>query len=152
MKINKIFLLAMVAAISIVFVFIFVNVFESTTRKKGDYKIKNVKETITFERSKSFSAIKIIENIDSLKVVDAFGNQLKSGEWYLQSNVTQAVFRMNVKSSDYTDLSWLMNKGKKEFIKARITNGAAFGVYVDSEILILGDKKLVLDDFTISIQ
>ena len=144
---KKLFLILFIAASASVVVGVFVNVFESTTRQKIDTnKGKIETETIEFERSKSFSAIKIVNIVDTLKAVDAFGNKLKKGYWYIQSNVTRSVFPINTKSTNYTNLDWLMNNGNKELVRIKITNGEPLGAYVDAEILLLGNKKLVLND------
>lgn len=132
--------------IGMIVAFIFFNVFEVTTRQEVDNNIKDERETIEFERSKSFSAIKIANIVDTLKAVDAFGNKLKAGEWYIQSNVTRSVFPINTRSTNYTNLGWLMNNGNKELVRVRITNGEPSGARVDAEILLLGDKKLALND------
>lgn len=104
------------------------------------------KQTIEQEWQKKFSAIKIVNIVDTIRAVDAFGNKLKAGEWYVQSNVTHSVFPINTKSTNYTNLDWLMNNGNKELARVKITNGEPLGAYVDAEILLLGDKRLVLND------
>ena len=78
--------------------------------------------------------------------MDAFGNKLQRNEWYVQSNITYVVFPINTRSTNYTSLSWLMSNGKKEITRVKITNGEPLGAYVDAEILLLGDKILVLND------
>ncbi len=144
---KKLFLILFIAASAIVVVFVFVNVFESTTRQKINNNKGNIEtETIEFERSKDFSVIKVIHIVDTLLAVDAFGNKLKHNEWYVQSNITRAVFPINTKSTNYTSLDWLMSNGKKEIARVKITNGEPLGAYVDAEILLLGDKILVLND------
>jgi hypothetical protein len=144
---KKLYLILFIAASAIVVVFVFVNVFESTTRQKINNNKGNIEtETIEFERSKDFSVIKVIHIVDTLLAVDAFGNKLKHNEWYVQSNITRAVFPINTKSTNYTNLDWLMSNGKKEIARVKITNGEPLGAYVDAEILLLGDKVLVLND------
>jgi hypothetical protein len=124
------------------------NIFEKDSHQNnGQDKIET--ETIEFELSKDFSVIKvidIIDIIDTMLAVDAFGNKLKLNEWYVRSNITRVVFPINTKSTNYTKLDWLMANGKKELTRMTITNGRPFGIYVDAEILLLGDKVLVLND------
>ncbi|HEX7542631.1 MAG TPA: hypothetical protein VF385_00920 [Patescibacteria group bacterium] len=122
------------------------NVFKNTTSQKINNRVKQNTETIEFERSKDFSFIKVFNIVDTLKGVDAFGNKLKIGEWYVQSNITRSVFPINTKSTNYTNLNWLMANGKKELARVKITNGEPLGAYVDVEILLLGNKVLVLND------
>jgi len=149
MKITKVIVLkgllwAFVAALVVI---IFLDVFESTARQKTDNnKSKIETETIEFERSKDFSVIKVINIVDTLLAVDAFGNKLKHNEWYVQSNITRVVFPINTKSTNYTNLDWLMSNSKKELARVKITNGEPLGAYVDAEILLLGEKILVLND------
>lgn len=149
MKITKVIVLkgllwAFVAALVVI---IFLDVFESTTRQKTDNNKNKIEtETIDFERSKDFSVIKVVNIVDTLLAVDAFGNKLKCNEWYVQSNITRVVFPINTKSTNYTNLDWLMSNGKKELARVKITNGEPLGAYVDAEILLLGDKRLVLND------
>jgi len=86
------------------------NVFKNTTSQKINNRVKQNTETIEFERSKDFSFIKVFNIVDTLKGVDAFGNKLKISEWYIQSNITRSVFPINTKSTNYTNLNWLMSK------------------------------------------
>lgn len=144
---KKLFQILFIAASAIVVVFVFVNVFESTTRQSIDNNKSRIEtETVEFERTKDFSVIKVINIIDTLLAVDAFGDKLKHNEWYVQSNITRVVFPVNTKSTNYTNLDWLMSNGKKEIARVKITNGEPLGAYVDVEILLLGDKVLVLND------
>jgi hypothetical protein len=105
----------------------------------------NNTETIELERSKDFSVIKIIKIVHPT-AVDAFGDSLREGEWYVQSNVTRSVFPINTKSTNYTKLDWLMNNGQKELARIQITNGTALGAHVDVELLLLGNQRVVLND------
>jgi len=102
-------------------------------------------QTIRNELEKNFSVIKIV-NIVGAKAVDAFGEKLKVNEWYVQSNITLSVFRINTKSTNYTRLSQLMANGEKATTRIKTTNGDPMGAYVDAEILLLGDEVLVLSD------
>lgn len=137
-------------AVAVSFRLIFGDDFEKSTRQKIDNNKSKVEtETIEFERSKDFSVIKIIDIIDiidTMLVVDAFGNKLKLNEWYVQSNITRVVFPINTKSTNYTKLDWLMANGKKELARMTITNGRPLGIYVNAEILLLGEKNLILND------
>lgn len=139
-------LITIAAAFASVILFIFLDACENTVRQKIVNNANNEKETIEFESSKSFSAIKIVNIVDTLKAVDAFGNKLKNGDWYIQSNITRSVFPINTRSTNYTNLDWLMNNGNKELARVKITNGEPLGAYVDAEILLLGDKQLVLNN------
>ncbi len=102
--------------------------------------------SIDFERSKKFSAIRILSVSDTLLAVDAFGEKLKINEWYVQSNVTHVVFPINPKSRNYTKLDWMMEGGEKKLTQAKITNGSPVDIYVEAEILILGKWEIVLND------
>lgn len=102
--------------------------------------------SIDFERSKKFSAIRILSVSDTLLAVDAFGEKLKINEWYVQSNVTHVVFPINPKSRNYTKLDWMMEGGEKKLTQAKITNGSSVDIYVEAEILILGEWEIVLND------
>ena len=150
MKISQTSLIVgLCSAIIALFIFwlIFLNVFENTIRQKIDSNKSGIEtETIEFERSKDFSVIKVINIIDTLAAVDAFGNKLKCNNWYVQSNITRVVFPINTKSTNYTSLDWLMSNGKKELSRVKITNGEPLGAYIDAEVLLLGGMVLVLND------
>ncbi|MFA5644561.1 MAG: hypothetical protein WC928_03490 [Patescibacteria group bacterium] len=147
---KKLFLILVFMAVAVSFRLIFGDDFEKSTRQKIDNNKSKVEtETIEFERSKDFSLIKvidIIDIIDTMLAVDAFGNKLKLNEWYVQSNITRVVFPINTKSTNHTKLAWLMAKGKKELTRMTITNGRPLGIYVNAEILLLGEEILILND------
>jgi len=115
-------------------------------RHEEKVSLRTEEQTVEQERQKDFTAIKVINIIDTLRAVDAFGHKLKVNEWYIQSNITRSVFPINTKSTNCTKLDWLMSNGKKELSRIKITNGDPLGAYIDGEILLLGNKKLVLND------
>jgi len=139
----RIFRIAMV--IFVLFLAIWIYVIQNKTHQSANNNINQNTETIEFERLKDFSVIKIIKIVHPT-AVDAFGDSLREGEWYVQSNVTRSVFPINTKSTNYTKLDWLMNNGQKEIARIQITTGTALGAYVDAELLILGNQRVVLND------
>lgn len=114
---------------------------------KGEYQEKNKKiEDAQNELSKDFCLIKVTHILDTIKAIDAFGSKLKTDEWYVRSNATKSVFPVNPKSYTYTELEQLMIRGQKIETRISIGNGDPMGYFVDAEILILGEKKVVLND------
>jgi hypothetical protein len=88
--------------------------------------------------------------------VDAFGNELTEGSWYVRSNITYVVFPL--KSQRYDNIGIvgqlqlehltfpLSDQCKKEKARVKINDGTPMGAYVDAEILLLKEGILVLNN------
>jgi len=76
--------------------------------------LESDKYSLPFESQKKFMAFKILHFYDGVQHIDAFGDELKSDEWYVQSGMTP------------------------------------MGMYVDAEILLLGERELEVNTFRTS--
>lgn len=123
--------------------------------------LESDKYSLPFESQKKFMAFKILHFYDGVQHIDAFGDELKSDEWYVQSGMTRVVFPIHgqladnmrtIGSSELENLSFPLSKDFAKKIKAQIliANGTPMGMYVDAEILLLGERELEVNTFRTS--
>ncbi len=125
---------------------------------KPKANLESDKYSLPFESKKKFMAFKILRFYDDVQHVDAFGNELKCCTWYVQSGVTRVVFPIHgqltdnhrtIGESQLENLSFPLSKDFAKKIKAQIliANGTPMGMYVDAEILLIGDRELLVNTY-----
>ncbi len=115
--------------------------------------------TIDCEMQKKFTALKIIQLPADRICVDAYGDSLITGRWYLRSNSTHILFPIGVKNPDNTIevggdqmdlLCYPLQSSKKiKTEKIRINTGDAGspgGLYISAEVLVSEDGFLNLSE------
>jgi len=107
------------------------------------------------EMQKKFMMFKVLSLVDSTQVIDAFGDKVKKGHWYIRCNSTRVIFPIHPqKTGDLTtlgeDQAELLSfplspfKHRKENKELLINNGSALGVLVKSQVLLLGSNELFI--------
>ncbi|MEI6835224.1 MAG: hypothetical protein WCK59_00070 [Candidatus Falkowbacteria bacterium] len=140
------FLLPAVAAIIVAVVFI--------KKKEPALPLSKI-YTCEQEMQKKFLVFKFLGFVDSAQVTDAFGDQVKTGHWYLRCNSTRVVFPIHPqKVGDLTtfgeDQAELLSfplsqfRHRKENKEILINNGSAMGVLVKSQVLLLGNNEVFI--------
>lgn len=133
----------------------------SCSDSKPKTSLEGNKYSLPFESKKKFMAIKILSFYDEAQHVDAFGDKLVSGDWYVQSGITRVIFPIHGQLTDnmstigqdqLENISFPLSKDFAKKIKAQIliANGTPMGMYVDAEILLLGDRELTVNTFRTS--
>lgn len=122
----------------------------------GQNAYKNA--SISQETGKRFMAVKIISLQNNLSNIDAFGDSLKLGQWYLRCNATGIIFpirsrnsidRFNIGNDELNVLAYPLSpqKYKKEEGEVLIKTGDILGNFIKVEILLLGPDQVTINDY-----
>lgn len=115
--------------------------------------------TIDCETQKKFTALKIIQIPEDRICVDAYGDSLIAGRWYLRSNSTHVLLPIGVKNPDNTTeiggdqldlLCYPLQSSKKIRTEKILINtgdaGSPGGLYISAEVLVSKNGLLYLSE------
>ncbi len=110
------------------------------------------------EIQKKFMALKILEIPKNFDCVDAFGDPLLVGKWYLRSNATQILFPLDYKNPNESNevgvdelekMSFPLNRDSQKTIKDKVqihagNTGSPLGILIKAEVLVSKNGELNL--------
>ncbi|MCX6795830.1 MAG: hypothetical protein NT165_03865 [Candidatus Falkowbacteria bacterium] len=148
---KKVFTIAVILFIIAVFGYLISNEDQNSTKTQTNLSIKS-------EFQKKFSAIKVLELKTNLDEVDAFGNPLMCGQWYIRVNESLALFPIQNGTSTIggpmgvgdIPFDFLQSKYAKEVGQISINSrGQSPGGIITAQVALTGKDEIILNTNTV---